>query len=82
MNPPDNNILHVNLHPPSDATHHRCYSFRDGDWIIFRCKMCLDYERKLNWRTGKMQVRNDRPDIYHSGSYFAREYKQSLKDTN
>ena len=41
-----------------------------------------DYERKLNWRTGKMQVHNDRPNIYHSGSYFAREYEQSLKDTN
>ncbi len=48
---------------------HECDSYRNGDWIIFRCPSCPDYERRINWRTGKIMVKNSRPDVMHSGTH-------------
>ncbi len=50
---------------------HQCDAYRDGDWIVFLCPQCEGYERRLNWRTGEMKVRDDKNMyIRHSGEYF------------
>lgn len=59
----------VGFGPPSGPEHHPCTSTRDGDWIIFRCGRCPDYERRMNWRTGASQVHNPQPDFQHSGHH-------------
>lgn len=33
---------------------HKCYSETEGDWIVFRCPVCEDYERRINIKTGEM----------------------------
>ncbi len=43
---------------PYEVEKHSCESRQEGDWIIFTCKQCIDYERRFNWRTGKMKVNN------------------------
>lgn len=67
---------------PEDPEAHECKSFRNGDWIIFRCPKCPDYERRINWRTGKMKVKNDDPHINHRGQYFPVEYKEIYENLN
>lgn len=48
---------------------HECEAHRDGDWIVFRCPDCSDYERRFNWRTGQMKVKNTNPYINHRGEH-------------
>jgi hypothetical protein len=38
-------------------THHQCTSFVDGDEIVFKCPLCMDYERRINLSTGKMVIK-------------------------
>ena len=46
---------------------HECTSYRDGDWIIFRCPLCPGYERRFNWVTGEMQVDRAGSKAQHTG---------------
>lgn len=48
--------------------HHQCTTLRDGDWIIWRCHLCPQYERRLNARTGEMKVNRGGSDAQHTGS--------------
>ncbi|MBX2891299.1 MAG: hypothetical protein KF734_10255 [Saprospiraceae bacterium] len=57
-------LLHVEG-LPSDI--HECTSHRDGEWITWRCPHCKDYERRLNWKTGEMNVRRGRSTAQHIG---------------
>lgn len=61
---------------------HECTSVRTGDWIIFRCSQCADYERRINWRTGEMVVRDNRIDIMHTGLHLANEYREAFTNLN
>ena len=48
---------------------HECTGFREGDWMIFKCTICHDYERRLNWRTGRMTTKSDPENPFqHTGS--------------
>jgi hypothetical protein len=60
--------------PPSlDTEDHECEAHREGDWIVFRCPDCLDYERRFNWRTGEMKVKNASFYINHRGEHVPSE---------
>ena len=54
---------------PTPEHTHPCTSERHGDWLVFRCAQCPDYERRINWKTGEMQVRGGRPGIMHRGMH-------------
>ena len=77
----DENIMEFNFDHEEDAEHHICETFRDGDWIIFRCSKCPDYERRLNWRTQEMKVQNSNT-ISHIGKYFPEEYREAFENVN
>ena len=47
---------------------HYCTSFVDGDSVVFRCPLCPQYERRINFDTGKMQAKGQSQDIRHVGS--------------
>jgi len=74
--------IDVDMHPAPGYAHHECTATRDGDWLVFLCAQCSDYERRLNWRTGETSARNSSPDINHSGRYFAAEFKESFENSN
>ena len=46
---------------------HACTSYRDGDWIVWRCPICAGYERRYNPNTGQMAVKG-KTDFAHQGS--------------
>jgi hypothetical protein len=54
---------------------HECSSATEGDWIIFRCRRCPDYERWLNSRTGEMRAWNVKPDVRHFGHQMPIEHR-------
>lgn len=65
-----------------DYNSHQCQSFRDGDWIIFHCEQCPDYERRLNWRTGDTRSRNASAEIQHQGFHIPAQYQELLQNRN
>ena len=75
-------MMEINFNAGSDPDAHQCESYRDGDWIVFRCPMCLDYERRVNWRTGVMTVRNGRENVRHTGTHLPPHYKSAFESTN
>ncbi len=56
---------------------HTCDSRREGDWIIFTCKSCPDYERRYNYKTREMRVKNSTSHTHHVG-HFVPKYLQNL----
>lgn len=53
-----------------EQTYHYCESRREGDWIIYTCKDCKDFERRYNWRTGEYKSKPASGSyIMHQGSY-------------
>jgi hypothetical protein len=49
---------------------HKCYSEQEGEWIVFRCHLCPDYERRMHLKTGKMKSKGTGDsDFLHSGFY-------------
>jgi len=75
-------MLKVNFEKPVNGEHHECEAIRRGDWIIFSCPKCPDYERRLNWRTGKMTSKGARADVQHSGMYFPHEFAGAFQNLN
>jgi hypothetical protein len=72
----------IEFKPPADSVHHECEAYRDGNWIIFRCPHCYDYERRLNWRTGEMNSRHSRAEVHHTGKYFPKIYREAFENSN
>lgn len=46
---------------------HHCTSHREGDWMVWRCPHCADYERRMNWQTGEMHIRRGQSAAQHTG---------------
>lgn len=46
------------------AGSHKCTSEVQGDWVVFRCEHCPDYERRINWKTGETTVKGAK-EIQH-----------------
>ncbi len=40
------------------VTTHECKTYRDGDWLVFYCTTCKDYEKRLNFKTGEVVIRH------------------------
>lgn len=57
----------MNIEFPIENSHH-CTSHIEGDWIVWRCPICPDYERRLNVKTGKMTVKKGDTEVRHQGS--------------
>jgi hypothetical protein len=51
---------------------HECNSVMEGDWVVFRCPICRDYERRINAVTGEMRVKNGSSTFRHSGLHLHR----------
>ena len=68
----------------SDEDLHICETYRVGDWIVFTCPKCPQYERRVNWRTREMKTRigEGNEHIKHAGSYFPKEYEYAFTQVN
>ena len=61
-------------HDYSDPNRHRCDSKMEGDWVIFTCPICHQYEKKFNLKTDELKVKgNEDFSVFHDGNYFPPE---------
>lgn len=56
------NMQNLNFPNKKPSPQHECISQKKGDWIIWTCPHCEDYERKFNLKTGEMKANTK---IYH-----------------
>ncbi len=50
--------------------YHICQSRCEGDWIIFTCPHCAEYEQRINYRTKeRISFPADDPTLMHQGSF-------------
>lgn len=42
------------------ANQHECKTYQDGDWLVYYCTTCKDYEKRLNRKTGEIITRHTR----------------------
>jgi hypothetical protein len=59
------NFFKVELNPGSNIERHECEAVRAGDWIIYHCPKCKDYEHRYNWRTGNVKMQGVKSNIQH-----------------
>ncbi len=62
-------MIEINFDRQLTLTHHECESTIEGDWFVFRCPICKDYERRINCLTGETAVKNISAVISHSGRH-------------
>ena len=46
---------------------HRCTSEINGDWVVFRCPHCPDYERRISLKTNTLIIKG-KNEFTHYGS--------------
>lgn len=56
------------IHEDGDQEHHECVGVYEGDWEVYRCPLCPEYERRFNRKSGQMLVCGQSLAIRHSGS--------------
>ncbi len=74
--------MEISIRKSSDESNHICDSYRDGKWIIYHCKSCPDYERRISWETGAVTVKGSNPSIQHCGQHIPAEYMHALTASN
>lgn len=56
---------------------HQCTSFRLGDTIVWKCPLCIGYERRYNLFTGEMSIKG-KTDYQHTGFNEGKENMDGL----
>lgn len=69
----------LNFSLPLGSENHKCESTQEGDWIVYRCPICKNYERRINWRTKEMKVKQSNSRFLHSGSHSTDADQEILK---
>ncbi|MCA0235495.1 MAG: hypothetical protein LCH81_03855 [Bacteroidetes bacterium] len=65
-------------HAPSQSQHY-CTSHREGEWIVWRCPHCSDYERRMNWQTGEMRIKRGASTAQHIGASTKAQNMEALQ---
>ncbi len=66
-----------------DHVSHECDSFREGEWIIFHCPQCPMYERRINRRTGEMEIRHAENEmVRHFGRHEPQRFDHLFRHVN
>lgn len=68
-------MLNVGCSTTASSELHECEATQEGNWVIFRCPICGDYERRINCDTGEMKVKTSNPYIRHTGHNFTQLYQ-------
>lgn len=58
-------MFKITMNNRSDVERHECEAVRIGDWIIYRCPRCSDYEHRYNWRTGNIKTQGSASKVHH-----------------
>lgn len=55
--------------PTQKAEEHRCIGHKEGDWIIFICPVCKQYQRSINCVTRQVVVIQGNSGAIHVGTH-------------
>ncbi len=69
----------INFKGPSSDIHH-CTSHQEGDWMVWRCPHCSDYERRMNWQTGEMKISRGKSTAQHGGASTKAQNMEALRE--
>ncbi len=62
---------------------HQCTVTQEGDWVVFRCPHCKDYERRFNSKTGDMKTKGTQGNTFkHHGNYVRPGFDTGLYHPN
>lgn len=53
-----------------NENHHKCYVEKEGDWLVFRCPLCHEYERRINLKTRESKLIADFDNFIPHYGYF------------
>jgi hypothetical protein len=67
-------MFELNFEIDSKYSHHECDSVIKGEWVIFRCPICKNYERRINMLTGETKVKNLSSIVRHSGRHMPAQF--------
>ena len=70
--------MEINLSQSSES--HECTSHADGDWIVYRCPLCIDWEMMQHSKTGRM-IRSEIAQVSlvpHHGANFGKSNMKAL----
>lgn len=51
------------------AEEHQCIGHKEGDWVIFTCPVCKQYQRYINCVTKQVIVKQGSSGAVHVGSH-------------
>lgn len=74
--------IKIEFGDPSDVPEHECDVKREGDWMVFTCPKCPEYERRINGRTHEMSVKKSYALVNHSGTYDPFVHPADLESLN
>jgi hypothetical protein len=63
------NEIKINV---SGENRHQCETRMEGQWIVFTCPVCDDYERRIHSVTKETRVKRNPDNPYNHGGSFIR----------
>ena len=62
---------------------HQCATHREGEWVVFTCKRCPDFERRLHLPSGNIKTQTgDDPWVLHEGNYLPVGFDADVTSAN
>jgi hypothetical protein len=62
---------------------HTCVVTHEGEWAIFKCPICDDYERRINLKTGEMKSKiGIENTVLHNGMLMPTAIQPKLYNAN
>lgn len=59
----------MTLNIPTEKETHQCTSYKEGDWVVFKCPICPQYEHRMNLIDNRMRTKGSSDDIQHTGMF-------------
>lgn len=64
-----NQACSINFSSTSKSSH-QCSAEKEGEFIVYRCPLCPEYERRIHSKTGVMEVSGNIGNPHsHHGTY-------------
>lgn len=63
-------VMQIRFELNQEKEYHTCESRREGDWIIFTCSHCPEYENRINFKTEqRISHPTANTNVFHQGVF-------------
>jgi hypothetical protein len=75
--------MEIRLNLDDGEKRHQCTAQREGEWLVFTCKRCAGFERRVHLPSGEIKVRmGSDPWILHEGNYMPVGFDADVTSAN